>query len=134
MTAMSPLLTRRNAIFVAIGSVVVVALLAVVAWTAIRGGRASIDGRTVQAIVQDDLLAFFQETLSVNEAEARDVYTESMLLEKAEDQDLTREEFLSRAREVATISLQEAVDRGQINTDQAERGLRMVMRALTNHL
>ena len=111
-----------------------IALIGVLAWTALRGGGASIDAQTVQEIVQDDVLAELSESLDVNEDEARRLYEQGELLEAAEDNGLTREELISETREVTVTSLQEAVRQDRISAEQAERALRMTMRAITNHL
>ena len=111
-----------------------VALVALMIMAALRGGGASIDARTVQDLVQDDLLSEFSETLDVSETRARQLYTQEQLEEAAEEAGVSREEFLRSTREVVVSVLQEAVDDDRINAEQAERALTMTMRAITNHL
>lgn len=132
MTAMT--LPTRKKLIGAVVVLVVLALIGLLAWTALRGGRASVEGSTVREIVQDDLVAEFSDTLEVSEEEVTALYSEEKLEETAEKAGVSRDELLQGAREVVVDALQQAVDDGEIDAEQADRALSMTMKAITNHL
>lgn len=133
MSAVSTSLLQRRWLLILI-AVAVVSGIGFVAWRALRGGGSSIDGRTVQRLVADDMRAELSELLDLREQEVTAAYEGSQLEEEAEKQDLSRTELITRARSVAVEVLQEAVQDGEITSEQADQALRMVMRAITNHL
>lgn len=130
---MTQLLNRRNLIIL-VALLAFVTLAGILAWTAARGGKANIDGDTVQRIVAADVLAVLSEELGVDEDEATNLYEQKLLGETAENQDLTRSDLMQSIREALVASLQEAVDRGEITSEQAEQALQMAARAVSNHL
>lgn len=124
----------RKTIIVAGVAIVVVALMVVLAWTAARGGKATIDGPTVRRLVAEDVLAVLSEKLGVTEDEASDLYEEKRLLEVAQENDVTRSDLVVSVREALVASLQQATENEEITPEQAEIALKMATRAITNHL
>lgn len=133
MSAMRTLLTRRNLILMGV-AVLVLGLIAALAWTAVRGGKASITGQEVQRIVASPLLEEWTSMLDVTQAEASELYETNQLEEDANAKGVSKEELVAKSRAAIVDALDEAVKSGEITAEQAERALRMATRAVTNHL
>lgn len=72
--------------------------------------------------------------LQVDEEEARELYDDKQLEERAEEVGIDSQDLLRSAQSAARVVLEEAVDEGNLAEKQVEKTEQLVLRALRRHL
>lgn len=117
----------------AIAAIAVAAVFVVVA----RRGGGDLSAAEKQSLRVELETAVTQQLaalLQVDEEEARELYDDKQLEERAEEVGIDSQDLLRSAQSAARVVLEEAVDEGNLAEKQVEKTEQLVLRALRRHL